>query len=107
MTRITTDTPVSLDGFVTGPVPGPDHGPSTGEALLASALLHDRRFLYEETPARAPSSSTVTSSTWSTGRKAGTTRPVTAPEMSASPRSSQRSVISTSTATHLTYDVSR
>ena len=86
MTRIIADISVSLDGFVAGPDPSPDNGLGTGgEALYTRAFPGDpgdRRFLRVGPPARAPLSS-------------------------ASPRSSQWSMISTSTATHLVYDVSR
>jgi dihydrofolate reductase len=53
MTRIIADISVSLDGFVTGPDPGPDNGLGTGgEALHAwafSADPADRRLLREAT----------------------------------------------------------
>jgi hypothetical protein len=111
MTRIIADIPVSLDGFVTGPDPSPDNGLGTGgEALHPWAFSDDpddRRFLHQGT---ARSGAVVLGRHLFDvvdGPKAGTTRPATAPARSASPRSSQRSVISTSTATHLTYDVSR
>ena len=89
MTRIIADISDSLDGFVTGPDPSPDNGLGTGGEACTRG-----RFPTTPTtagscargpPARAPSSSAVTSSTWSTGRKAGTTRPATAPARSASP----------------------
>ncbi|MEU7037670.1 dihydrofolate reductase family protein [Streptomyces sp. NPDC046237] len=53
MTRIIADISVSLDGFVTGPDPGPDNGLGTGgEALHAWAFSEDpedRRILREGT----------------------------------------------------------
>lgn len=53
MTRIIADISVSLDGFVTGPDPGPDNGLGTGgEALHAWAFSDDetdRRILREAT----------------------------------------------------------
>ncbi|MCH6163080.1 dihydrofolate reductase family protein [Streptomyces marispadix] len=53
MTRITADISVSLDGFVTGPHPGPDNGLGTGgEALHTWAFSDDpddRRILREAT----------------------------------------------------------
>ncbi|GAA2391332.1 dihydrofolate reductase family protein [Streptomyces glaucosporus] len=53
MTRIVADISVSLDGFVTGPDPGPDNGLGTGgEALHTwafSADPDDRRILREAT----------------------------------------------------------
>jgi dihydrofolate reductase len=53
MTRIIADISVSLDGFVTGPDPGPDNGLDTGgEALHTWAFSddpHDRRVLREAT----------------------------------------------------------
>ncbi|MEW2175290.1 dihydrofolate reductase family protein [Streptomyces sp. NPDC005406] len=53
MTRIIADISVSLDGFVTGPDPGPDNGLGTGgEALHTWAFSdapEDRRFLREGT----------------------------------------------------------
>ena len=53
MTRITADISVSVDGFVTGPDPGPDNGLGTGgEALHAWAFSDDpgdRRVLREAT----------------------------------------------------------
>ncbi|WP_327731053.1 dihydrofolate reductase family protein [Streptomyces sp. NBC_00487] len=53
MTRIIADISVSLDGFVTGPDPGPDNGLGTGgEALHTWAFsddLDDRRVLREAT----------------------------------------------------------
>jgi len=53
MTRITADISVSLDGFVTGPDPGPDNGLGTGgEALHTWAFSDDpdeRRILREAT----------------------------------------------------------
>ncbi|MET9762313.1 dihydrofolate reductase family protein [Streptomyces sp. NPDC006372] len=53
MTRIIADISVSLDGFVTGPDPGPDNGLGTGgEALHTwafSADPEDRRILREAT----------------------------------------------------------
>ncbi|MEU7006478.1 dihydrofolate reductase family protein [Streptomyces sp. NPDC046332] len=53
MTRIIADISVSLDGFVTGPDPGPDNGLGTGgEALHAWAFsedAEDRRILREGT----------------------------------------------------------
>ncbi|MER6559044.1 dihydrofolate reductase family protein [Streptomyces sp. NPDC001027] len=53
MTRIIADISVSLDGFVTGPDPGPDNGLGTGgEALHTWAFSDDpddRRFLREGT----------------------------------------------------------
>ncbi|WP_030219840.1 dihydrofolate reductase family protein [Streptomyces bikiniensis] len=53
MTRIIADISVSLDGFVTGPDPGPDNGLGTGgEALHAWAFSDDpddRRILSEGT----------------------------------------------------------
>jgi hypothetical protein len=105
MTRITADISVSLDGFVTGPDPSPDNGLGTGgEALHTWAFSDDpgdRRFLHEGT---ARSGVVVLGrhlfdvvdgpKGWddTSGYGAGEV---------------QRSVISTSTATHLTYDVSR
>ena len=42
MTRIIADIPASLDGFVTGPGPGPDNGLGTGgEALHTWAFSDD------------------------------------------------------------------
>jgi hypothetical protein len=42
MTRIIADIPVSLDGFVTEPGPGPDNGPGTGgEARHTSTFSDD------------------------------------------------------------------
>ncbi|TDD06107.1 dihydrofolate reductase [Nonomuraea deserti] len=53
MTRIIADISVSLDGFVTGPDPGPDNGPGVGgEALHTWAFSDDpddRRILREAT----------------------------------------------------------
>jgi dihydrofolate reductase len=53
MTRIVADISVSLDGFVTGPDPGPDNGMGTGgDALHAWAFSDDpddRRILREAT----------------------------------------------------------
>lgn len=53
MTRVTADISVSLDGFVTGPDPGPDNGLGTGgEALHHWAFSDDpddRRILREAT----------------------------------------------------------
>jgi dihydrofolate reductase len=53
MTRIIADISISLDGFVTGPDPGPDNGLGTGgEALHTwafSADPQDRRLLREAT----------------------------------------------------------
>lgn len=53
MTRIAADISVSLDGFVTGPDPGPDNGLGTGgEALHTWAFSEDpddRRILHEAT----------------------------------------------------------
>ncbi|MFS0701398.1 dihydrofolate reductase family protein [Cellulomonas sp. 179-A 4D5 NHS] len=53
MTRIVGDISVSLDGFVTGPDPGPDNGLGTGgEALHTWAFSDDpvdRRVLHEAT----------------------------------------------------------
>ncbi|MGW0903375.1 dihydrofolate reductase family protein [Streptomyces sp. NPDC002853] len=53
MTRIIADISISLDGFVTGPDPGPDNGLGTGgEALHTWAFSDDpddRRFLREGT----------------------------------------------------------
>jgi hypothetical protein len=53
MTRIIADISVSLDGFVTGPDPGPDNGLGTGgDALHTWAFSDDpddRRFLHEGT----------------------------------------------------------
>ncbi|MBY8880850.1 dihydrofolate reductase family protein [Actinacidiphila acidipaludis] len=53
MTRIIADISVSLDGFVTGPAPGPDNGLGTGgEALHTWAFSEDpvdRRLLGEAT----------------------------------------------------------
>ncbi|MBG0563978.1 dihydrofolate reductase family protein [Actinoplanes aureus] len=53
MTRIIADISISLDGFVTGPEPGPDNGLGTGgEALHTwafSADPQDRRLLREAT----------------------------------------------------------
>ncbi|MEU8825278.1 dihydrofolate reductase family protein [Streptomyces sp. NPDC048636] len=53
MTRIIADISVSLDGFVTGPAPGPDSGLGTGgEALHTWAFSddpEDRRILREAT----------------------------------------------------------
>ncbi|MFE4424172.1 dihydrofolate reductase family protein [Streptomyces sp. NPDC056817] len=53
MTRIVADISVSLDGFVTGPDPGPDNGLGTGgEALHTWAFSDDpddRRYLREAT----------------------------------------------------------
>ncbi|MDG9713676.1 dihydrofolate reductase family protein [Streptomyces sp. DH10] len=53
MTRIIADISVSLDGFVTGPDPGPDNGLGTGgEALHTWAFSDDpddRRYLREGT----------------------------------------------------------
>lgn len=53
MTRITADISMSLDGFVTGPDPGPDNGLGTGgEALHTwafSADPDDQRYLREGT----------------------------------------------------------
>ncbi len=53
MTRIIADISISLDGFVTGPDPGPDNGLGTGgEALHTwafSADPEDRRILREAT----------------------------------------------------------
>ncbi|MEU8720725.1 MULTISPECIES: dihydrofolate reductase family protein [Streptomyces] len=53
MTRIIADISVSLDGFVTGPDPGPDNGLGTGgEALHTWAFSEDpddRRILHEAT----------------------------------------------------------
>jgi dihydrofolate reductase len=53
MTRVIADISVSLDGFVTGPDPGPDNGLGTGgEALHTWAFsddADDRRILHEGT----------------------------------------------------------
>ena len=65
MTRIIADISVSLDGFVTGPDPGPDNGLGTGgEALHTWAFSDDpddRRVLREAT-ARSGAFVVVTSS---------------------------------------------
>jgi len=78
MTRIIADISVSLDGFVTGPDPGPDNGLGTGgEALHTWAFSDDpddRRILREATGRSGP--------------VAGTTRPATEPARSARPPSS-------------------
>src|SRR3954467_14534266 len=54
MTRIIADISVSLDGFVTGPDPGPDNGLGTGgDALHTWAFSDDpddRRLLSQATP---------------------------------------------------------
>ncbi|MFJ4950883.1 dihydrofolate reductase family protein [Streptomyces sp. NPDC088760] len=53
MTRIMADISVSLDGFVTGPDPGPDNGLGTGGAALHTWAFSDdpddRRYLHEGT----------------------------------------------------------
>jgi dihydrofolate reductase len=53
MTRIIADISVSLDGFVTGPDPGPDNGLGTGGKALHTWAFsddpHDRRVLREVT----------------------------------------------------------
>ncbi|MFE9312164.1 dihydrofolate reductase family protein [Streptomyces sp. NPDC088353] len=53
MTRIIADISVSLDGFVTGPDPGPDNGLGTGGAALHTWAFSgdpaDRRYLREGT----------------------------------------------------------
>ena len=53
MTRIIADISVSLDGFVTGPDPGPDNGLGTGGAALHTWAFSDdpddRRLLREGT----------------------------------------------------------
>jgi dihydrofolate reductase len=53
MTRIIADISVSLDGFVTGPDPGPDNGLGTGGKALHTWAFsddpHDRRVLREAT----------------------------------------------------------
>ena len=79
MTRIITDISVSLDGFVTGPDPSPDNGLDTGGEALHTWAFSD-----------GPDDRRVL--------REGPPAPRTL---------AQRSVISTSTATHLTYDVSR
>ncbi len=127
MTRIIADISVSLDGFVTGPDPSPDNGLGTGgEALHTWAFSDDpddRRVLREAT---ARSGAVVLGrhladvvdgpKGWddTTGYGAGEVgKPIvlgagTPLFTGGAPRTLvQRSVISTSTATHLTYDVSR
>ena len=132
MTRIIADISVSPGGFVTGPDPSPDNGLGTGgEALHTWAFSgdpDDRRFLHEGT---ARSGAVVLGrhlfdvvdgpKGWddTSGYGAGEVRkpahlaPIvlgagTPVFTGGAPRTLvQRSVISTSTATHLTYDVSR
>ena len=91
MTRIIADISVSLDGFVTGPDPSPDNGLGTGgEALHTWAFSDDpddRRVLCEGTARSGAGTPLFTG---------GAPRTLV-----------QRSVISASTATHLTYDVFR
>jgi len=79
MTRIITDISVSLDGFVTGPDPSPDNGLDTGGEALHTWAFSDGPDDRRVLREGPPSLRTL----------------------------AQRSVISTSTATHLTYDVSR
>lgn len=136
MTRIIADISVSLDGFVTGPDPGPDNALGTGgEALHTWAFPDgpdDRRFLREGT---ARSGAVVLGrhlfdvvdglkgwddTSGCPALDAGLVDALTlhrAPIVlgagtplfiGGAPRTpAQRSVISTSTATYLTYDVSR
>ena len=115
MTRIIADISVSLDGFVTGPDPSPDNGLGTGgQALHTWAFSDDPDRLF-------PHEGTARSGAVVLGRHLfdlvdaltlhlapivlGAGTPVFtggAPRMLV-----QRSVISTSTATHLTYEVFR
>ncbi|MGY0007828.1 hypothetical protein [Micromonospora sp. I033] len=96
MTRIIADISVSLDGFVTRPDPRPDNGLGAGgEALHSWAFsddLDDRRGLREGS-VRLPPVVLGAGTPLFTG---------------VAPRTLvQRRVISTSTATHPTYDLSR
>ena len=116
MTRIIADISVSLDGFVTGPDRSPDNGLGTGgEALHTWAFSDDpddRRVLREAT---ARSGAVVLGRHLFDVVDALTLHlaPIvlgagTPLFTGGAPRTLvQRSVISTSTATHLTYDVSR
>ena len=91
MTRIIADISVSLDGFVTGPDPSPDNGLGTGGEALHTWAFSDG-LVNALTLHLAPI-------------VLGAGIPVFT---GGAPRTLvQRSVISTSTATHLTYDVSR
>ncbi|CAL9670443.1 hypothetical protein SUDANB140_07459 [Streptomyces sp. enrichment culture] len=93
MTRIVADISISLDGFVTGPGPGPDSGLGTGgEALRAWAFSDDPE------DRRALSEATARSGTVVLGRRlfdmvdgpggSGTRPPGTVPARSARRRSS-------------------
>ena len=79
MTRIIADISVSLDGYVTGPGPSLDNGLGTGGEALHTWAFSDGPDDRRVLREGPPSLRTL----------------------------AQRSVISTSTATHLTYDVSR
>lgn len=128
MTRIIADISVSLDGFVTGPDPGPDNGLGIGgEALPTWALSDDpddRRVLREATARSGDSGENLDvvlmggGATIGSALVAGLVDALTlhpAPVVlgagtplftGGAPRTLvQRSVTSTSTATHLTYDV--
>jgi dihydrofolate reductase len=120
MTRIIADISVSLDGFVAGSGPSPDNGLGTGgEALHTWAFSgdpDDRRVLREGT---ARSGAVVLGrhlfdvvdgpNGWddTTGYGAGEVGKPAFVVVTSSPPESVRSVISTSTAAHLTYDVFR
>ncbi|NJP31922.1 dihydrofolate reductase family protein [Micromonospora thermarum] len=93
MTRIIADISVSLDGFVTGPDPSPDNGLGTGgDRLGARRSALDAGLVDALTLHLAP----VVLGAGTPLSTGGAPRTLV-----------QRSVISTSTATHLTYDVSR
>jgi hypothetical protein len=121
MTRIIADISVSLDGFVTRPDPSPDNSLGTGgEALHTWAFSGEvGKPAFVVVTSSPPESVRTTNPDW-TFVTAGLVDALTlhlAPIVlgartpvftGGAPRMlMQRSVTSTSTATHLTYDVSR
>jgi dihydrofolate reductase len=107
MTRVTADISVSLDGFVTGPGPSPGNRLGTG-----GEALHTRAF--SDDPDVILMGGATTSSALDAGLVGALTLHLVPIVLGAgtpvftggAPRTlMQRSVISTSTATHLTYDV--